>query len=102
MVLSVQHPLVKKLAKERELYRIIKALKERLCPTEPDRRREVKERWKALKASPRMKDVHIWLDSWANVYEDMKELKLIDEELAIDVLIESRLPRYRFSKWIRS
>ncbi|WEW54645.1 hypothetical protein PRK78_000065 [Emydomyces testavorans] len=65
LVSGVDHPIMKELVMEEHSYVILKALKERLWPTEPERRRE------------------------ENTYGDMKKLKLIDKELATDELIEA-------------
>ncbi|EFR02242.1 hypothetical protein MGYG_05245 [Nannizzia gypsea CBS 118893] len=52
LVFSVQHYIMNRLAREEHCHVIFKALKERLCPTELDRRREVRKRWKALTNGP--------------------------------------------------
>ncbi|EGD89741.2 hypothetical protein H105_03394 [Trichophyton soudanense CBS 452.61] len=89
LVCSVQHPIMTSLALEEHSHVIFKKLKERLCPTQSERRRDVRQRWKSLMEDPPAKDVGIWLQNWENTYEDVKELGILDEESAIDDLIEA-------------
>jgi hypothetical protein len=61
---------------------ILKKLKERLCPTETDRRSELRHRYRNLLKTPKSQDRERWIDEWRDVVRDLTKAKEIDAKNA--------------------
>src|ERR1700722_10858273 len=57
---------------------ILKKLKERLCPTETDRRSELRHRYRKLFEIPKAQNRERWIDEWRDVVRDLEKANELD------------------------
>jgi len=57
---------------------ILRKLKERLCPTETDRRSELRHRYRKLFEIPKAQNREQWIDEWRGVVRDLEKANELD------------------------
>jgi hypothetical protein len=83
LIESVEYAKVKNLAIDyAEPRDILKKLKQRLCPTESDRRSELRHRYGNLSRVPKAQDREQWIDEWRDVVRDLVKANELDAKNA--------------------
>ena len=74
--------------KKESTYEVLKALKQRVAPTDRARKLELSQRYAKLRKAPKSQNIEVWLQSWEQTYMECKDLKL--------PIVEDNLPLYDF------
>jgi len=74
--------------KKESTYEVLKALKQRVAPTDRARKLELSQRYAKLRKAPKSQNIEVWLQLWEQTYMECKDLKL--------PIVEDNLPLYDF------